>query len=117
MWKNERIDNNLNPVWKRSRIPMMNLCNFDIDRPLKVDIWDYESSGRHQAMGSFQSSARGLLESRGTAFDVIEADKKAKSKSYVNSGTFIALNSFIERHPSFADVRLILMYILNRPLI
>ncbi len=33
----------------------------------------------------------------------IEADKKAKSKSYVNSGTFKASGCFIEEHPSLTD--------------
>ena len=32
-----------------------------------------------------------------------EADKKAKSRSYINSGTFKATNCFIEEHPSLSD--------------
>ena len=74
IWESNKIDNNQNPVWPVARIPMMNLCNGDVDRPLKVEIWDHESSGRHQFMGCFETSARGLLESGGSPFNVMEGE-------------------------------------------
>lgn len=51
VWKNEKVDSNLNPSWAPARIPMTTLCNGDIDRPLKIEIWDFEKSGRHNFMG------------------------------------------------------------------
>jgi hypothetical protein len=45
VWKNEPVMNNLNPKFPASRIKMMPLCNGDIDRPLRVALWDYESDG------------------------------------------------------------------------
>ena len=104
VWQNERIDNNLNPVWPVSRIPMTALCNGDMDRPIKIEIWDHESSGRHQYMGCIETTVRGLVDSRGAPFNVIEADKKAKKASYVNSGTFMAANVHIEHYPTLAEV-------------
>ena len=66
----------------------MKLCNGDIDRPLRVEIFDFEKSGAHKSMGIVETSVRGLLDSRSAQINVIEADKKLKSRSYVNSGTF-----------------------------
>jgi hypothetical protein len=102
-WKNDKIDNNLSPSWPQARIPMVSLCNNDLDRPLRIEIFDWESSGRHQPMGRIETSVRGLLDSRGGPINVIELDKKAKSKSYVNSGTFQAVGAMIEKHPSMTD--------------
>ena len=105
-WKNERIDNNLNPVWPVSRINMVQLCNGDIDRPLRIDIWDWESSGRHQYMGQCETSVRSLMDSRGAAMNVIEPEKQKKSKSYVNSGTLTASNCVVEAHPTLSEVQI-----------
>jgi len=102
-YKNDKIDNNLSPIWPQARISMVSLCNNDIDRPLRIEIFDWESSGRHKSMGIVDTSVRALIASHSTPLNVIEADKKAKSKSYVNSGTLQANNAIIEKHPSLTD--------------
>lgn len=102
-WRNDHITNTLNPAWPTARIPIMALCNGDIDRPLRIAIMDWDSSGTHHPMGVVDTSVRGLLSSAGSAFNVIEADKKAKSATYVNSGTLSAQGCVIESHASMAD--------------
>ena len=51
VWKNEKVDNSLNPSWAPARIPMMQICNGDIERPLRIEVFDFEKSGHHQSMG------------------------------------------------------------------
>jgi hypothetical protein len=51
VWQNEKISNNLNPIWPLARISLSTLCNGDLDRPLKIEIWDHERSGKHHFMG------------------------------------------------------------------
>jgi hypothetical protein len=51
VWKNQKVDNNLNPAWAPARIPMTQLCNGDIERPLRIEIFDFEKSGHHHPMG------------------------------------------------------------------
>jgi hypothetical protein len=109
VWKNEPVMNNLSPVFPHARIPIMTLCNGDIDRPLIIEFMDWEKSGNHQPMGSVRTSVKGLLDSGGKPFDVIEEKKKGTmigtvfKKPYVNSGQFFATNCNIEVHPTFAD--------------
>lgn len=103
VWKNQHIDNNLNPIWPETKIPMALLCNADIDRTIKIEIFDYEKSGKHVFMGVVETNARMLLQAKGQPFPVIEPDQKAKKKSYVNSGVLIARNPSIERNATFAD--------------
>jgi Ca2+-dependent lipid-binding protein len=103
-WKNDKIDNNLNPVWPVARIPLVTLCNGDIDRPLRIEVWDHENSGKHQFMGQVNTSVRALIDSRGAGINIIEPEKQKKSKSYTNSGTLSVNNCHIELNPTMAQV-------------
>jgi len=99
-----RKDNDLNPKFMGLTIPLVSLCNGDIDRPVKLEVWDHEDSGKHQFMGQIETSVRGILSSNGQAMNVIEPDKKKKDpKGYVNSGTFAFQNVQIESRPAFTD--------------
>jgi hypothetical protein len=51
VWKSDKIDNSLSPVWPMVKIPMHSLCNGDVNRPLKLEIFDWDSNGKHQTMG------------------------------------------------------------------
>jgi hypothetical protein len=103
VWKSVRIDNNLNPKWAPVKLPMVSLCNGDVDRPLKIEIFDYEEHSKHQTMGVVETSVRGMISSNGAPFLVIEEEMKKKKRGYTNSGTLICSNCIIEQHPSFSD--------------
>ena len=102
-----RIDNNLNPRFNDISIPMVSLCNGDVDRPIRIEIWDHESSGKHQYMGTVETSVRAMMSNEGQPLNVIEAEKRAKKKDYVNSGTLTIQHPRIEPHPSFVDVSIV----------
>ena len=103
VWKNNRIDNSLSPKWGEAKIPMATLCNGDLDRPLIIEIWDWDSNGKHQSMGQVKTSPRALLTNNGAAMPVIEAAKAAKDKKYVCSGHLAAANTRIEHYPTFTE--------------
>lgn len=102
VWKSSTIDNSLNPKWNPTKIAMSTLCNGDLDRPLKIDILDWEKNGKHNYMGTVETSCRQLLTSNGGGFNVIEPEKK-KKKGYVNSGTLVASNVIVEYNPTFTE--------------
>ncbi len=83
---------------------MVTLCNADIDRPLRITIWDWEKNNKQKFMGKVDTSVRGMIMSNGGNINVIEPDKQKKS-SYKNSGTLSAGACFIEQNPTFGDVR------------
>jgi len=103
VWHNDRINNNLNPCWAPARIPMTTLCNGDPERPLKIEIFDYEKSGKHHFMGQVETSVTGMVKGNGMAMFVLEPELAAKKKGYTNSGTLTATNVMVEAHPTFAD--------------
>lgn len=102
VWQSVRIDNSLNPKWAAVKISMSVLCNGDIDRPLKIQVFDWDKDGTHDSMGDVETSVRSMLQA-GSDMPVIEADKKTKKKGYTNSGTLTASNVMIEHHPTFAQ--------------
>ena len=80
------------------------LCNGDLDRPIKWEIFDCDSGGKNESMGFVQNSVRQFISNPGNPFNVIEPDKKAKDKKYVNSGTLSVLPTcYIEHNPTFAE--------------
>ena len=68
VYRSEHVDDNLNPIWKKARIPLQKLVNGNIDKQFRVAMYDWEANGAHQAMGYFDTSIRELLwRSKGNA--------------------------------------------------
>lgn len=93
--------------WLRvQKVPMSLLCNGDVDRPLRIEVLDFDKGGKHLPMGQVDTSVRELLESKGAPLSVIEPAKQAKKgDKYMNSGSLHASNCRIEENPTFTDVR------------
>lgn len=105
MWTSTRIDNSLNPIWSATKILLSALCNGDIYRPLKINIYDWNKNGKHEPMGEVMTSVDNMLTNNEAAMPVIEPDQiLKKKKGYVNSGFLVAKNVSIEKRPTFTDV-------------
>uniref|UniRef100_A0A4W6G5F6 Copine-3 n=1 Tax=Lates calcarifer TaxID=8187 RepID=A0A4W6G5F6_LATCA len=85
--RTEVVKNNLNPSWRPFRIPLQSLCGGDMDKPIKVECYDYDNDGSHDLIGSFETTMTRLQEaSRTSPFECINSKKKQKKKGYKNSG-------------------------------
>ena len=51
VWKSNKIDNTLNPKWSYTKILLSTLCNNDLLRPIRIEVFDFHSSGNHISMG------------------------------------------------------------------
>jgi hypothetical protein len=47
------VKNNLNPEWNNIVIELATLCDADLDRPILVSVFDFESSGKHVPIETF----------------------------------------------------------------
>ncbi|XP_077983033.1 copine-8-like [Glandiceps talaboti] len=104
--KTEVIMKTLNPIWKSFKLSARALCNGDLDRTIKVECYDWNSSGSsHDYIGEFQTNARELAKGPGYSnhYELINPKKKAKKKSYKNSGTIEVLQCDVEQVHSFLD--------------
>ena len=59
--KSDVIENNLNPVWKPLRVPLQRLCNGDVNRPLKLEVLDYDKDDKFEEIGHLTVTAAELL--------------------------------------------------------
>ncbi len=100
--KTEIIKNTLNPTWRPFPVLVRSLCNGDVERTIKVECFDWDSDGSHDLIGIFTTNMRQISTGRQT-YELINPKKKAKKKSYKNSGTIELTNCVIEKQNSFLD--------------
>jgi copine 1/2/3 len=60
VYRSNHLKNTLNPDWEAVVIDLSTLCGGDLDLPIKVDVYDHESSGKHKPMGSAEMSVKGM---------------------------------------------------------
>ncbi|XP_002732170.1 copine-8-like, partial [Saccoglossus kowalevskii] len=103
--KTEVIKNTLNPNWKPFSIMVRSLCNGDYDRTIKVECYDWNSSGSHEIIGEFTTSLRQLSQGPGAGnhYECVNKVKQKKKKSYKHSGMITLLSCSVEPQHSFLD--------------
>ncbi|XP_069509555.1 copine-2 isoform X1 [Ambystoma mexicanum] len=104
--RTEVIKYTLDPVWKPFTVPLVSLCDGDIDKVIKVLCYDYDNDGGHDFIGEFQTSVLKLCEAqdgRSVEVECINPKKQKKKRSYKNSGIIIVKSCRIARDYSFLD--------------
>eukprot|EP00794_Sanderia_malayensis_P019198 gene19198-21120_t len=101
--KTEVIKNNLNPSWNAFTLPVVNLCNGDYDRTIKVDCFDWDSDGSHDLIGEMFFTMNELKTNLSLSKELINQKKKKKKSHYKNSGSIEFNNVKIVMNPSFVD--------------
>ncbi|XP_035498030.2 copine-2 [Scophthalmus maximus] len=104
--RTEVIKNTLDPAWKPFTVPLISLCNGDVDRNIKVLCYDYDNDGGHDFIGEFQTTASKMSEAQNSVeveFDCINPKKQKKKKNYKNSGIIIVKSCKITRDYTFLD--------------
>uniref|UniRef100_A0A9J8BQX0 Copine-3 n=2 Tax=Cyprinus carpio TaxID=7962 RepID=A0A9J8BQX0_CYPCA len=104
--RTEVVKNNLNPCWKPFKIPLRSLCAGDMDKPIKVECYDYDNDGSHDLIGIFETNMKRLQEASRSApaeFECINSKKKQKKKNYKNSGVVSVKVCQITREYTFLD--------------
>ncbi|CAK9864602.1 unnamed protein product [Sphagnum jensenii] len=102
VYRTEVKKNNLNPTWKPIRINLQQLCNGDMDRPLKIECCNFNTNGSHDLIGVTQISLNGLLELMRTRLPqdlnrpVQNQNKQPGGKFYVESCVITPIDSFLD---------------------
>ncbi|KAJ7993442.1 hypothetical protein DPEC_G00272480 [Dallia pectoralis] len=87
--RTEVVTRNLNPTWKPFRIPLQSLCDGDMNKPIKVECYDYNNNGSPDLIGIFETNMNHMQEASRTSpaeFECMNSKMKQKKKSYKNSG-------------------------------
>lgn len=64
VYQSNVVRRDVQPVWNEATLDLEAICNGDLDRAMKVVIWDHRRSGKHKHMGEFETSVQGLLNAR-----------------------------------------------------
>ncbi|CAB9522457.1 Copine-6 [Seminavis robusta] len=80
----KHIDNSLNPVWEEMDLNVNKLCQGDRTAPILIAVYDWEKSGKHRSMGSFETNVKALMASvvpdgMGKKVDISKAYSLVKS--------------------------------------
>ncbi|CAF98783.1 unnamed protein product [Tetraodon nigroviridis] len=104
--RTEVVKNNLNPTWRPFRIPLQSLCGGDLDKPIKVECYDYDNDGSHDLIGIFETTMTRLKEASRSSpaeFECINSKKKQKKKGYKNSGVVSVKSCQVVKEYTFLD--------------
>lgn len=104
--RTEVVKYNLNPCWRPFKIPLRSLCAGDMEKPIKVECYDYDNDGSHDLIGIFETTMTRLQAASRSApaeFDCINSKKKQKKKNYKNSGVVSVKVCQITREYTFLD--------------
>ncbi|XP_065828403.1 copine-3-like [Oscarella lobularis] len=103
--RTEVVKNNLNPTWRPFTLPVQKLSGGNEDNKIKVNCFDYDNDGSHDFIGEFVTTVRELKEAakKQLSWDCINPKKKAKKKSYKNSGVIHLSRIEVEQLHTFLD--------------
>ncbi|XP_068811466.1 copine-2 isoform X2 [Struthio camelus] len=104
--RTEVIKYTLDPIWKPFTVPLVSLCDGDVEKLIKVMCYDYDSDGGHDFIGEFQASVARMCEAQDAfplELECINPKKQKKKKNYKNSGIIIVKSCKITRDFSFLD--------------
>ena len=101
VYETEHVNNNLNPQWNPIKMSMQQLCNGDRDRPLVIECFDYNGSGRHKLIGLVRVSANQLFELNEKRAPVIltrpgKHATKCRGKLFVDQYSVSPMFSFVD---------------------
>ncbi|XP_027794974.1 copine-2 isoform X2 [Marmota flaviventris] len=104
--RTEVIKYTLDPVWKPFTVPLVSLCDGDMEKPIQVMCYDYDNDGGHDFIGEFQTSVSQMCMARDGVpleLECINPKKQRKKKGYKNSGVIVLRSCKIHRDYSFLD--------------
>jgi len=61
VYRSEAIDNNLDPVWNSFSLSLHQICGGNKDLPLRIEVSDWEKSGKHKPMGYVETTLNALI--------------------------------------------------------
>lgn len=63
VYRSNALRGDLNPLWTGTTLDLEATCNGDLDRAMKLVVWDHRKSGKHRQMGEFETTMQGFIDS------------------------------------------------------
>lgn len=95
--KSDTIMNTLNPNFQPMTIDLSHLCGGDMDKQLKIEVYDWDKRSDDDLIGHFTTTTREIVDSK-KEFTILNPNKKNRS-----AGTFVFDRFELIRIPGFVD--------------
>ena len=106
--RSEYIERNLNPKWSPVEVSIDLLCQLDLDRPIRISVYDWEKSGKHQPMGHFETTVGDVLQAKASKrkgqWDLSKAFPSLSDKGEV-MGMIVVADAYTETPPIIKSKR------------
>ena len=79
VYRSNTVKGDLSPLWTEANLDYEAVCNSDIDRAMKVVVWDHRRSGKHKFMGECETTIRGFLEAGDLGLELVKDQKNVGS--------------------------------------
>jgi len=102
MYRSEFIKDNLDPLWNEMKCDLNVLSNDDTAFPIKIAVYDYESSGDHEFIGSVETSIEELISAKRFGNTGSSADNSASNflalqdKKGKDAGSIVVIGASIK---------------------
>ncbi|XP_023345926.1 copine-9 [Eurytemora carolleeae] len=106
VYRSEWIRNTANPDWKPVTLDAAKLCGGDWNRPLRIEVYNWDADGGHDFIGDCTTNLDELSEGEGfqiVQYDLVNKKKVEKKRGYVNSGQIVLKTVSIEQDSTFLD--------------
>jgi hypothetical protein len=93
VYRSNAVRGDLNPLWAGVSLDLEATCQSDLDRALKIIVWDHRRSGKHKIMGEFETTMQGLVDARiepgapDLGFNLVKHDKEVGVIHVVDAST------------------------------
>jgi hypothetical protein len=87
VYKSEVVDKEENPIWQPFTLGIDQLCQGNLDKLLRFEVWDHDFVKPHDMIGYACTTLR-RIEGSGHILDLI-IPRKENRKGYVNSGVLV----------------------------
>jgi hypothetical protein len=79
VYRSNTVKSDLSPLWTEANLDYEAVCNSDIDRAMKVVVWDHKRNGKHKHMGECETTIRGFLEAGDLGLELMKDNKTVGS--------------------------------------
>ncbi|KAL9657419.1 hypothetical protein ABK040_014406 [Willaertia magna] len=99
VYKSETIMSNLNPLWQPLRMPIAKLCNGDLQRALKIQVYDWDKYSDDDLIGEVETNTEFLLKPTYP----LKLINKARKPGKQNTGDLVVKGSKLLKNYSFLE--------------
>jgi hypothetical protein len=74
VFRSHTVNNNLSPIWGESAIELSVLCGGNMQQKSRLVVYDFDTSGKHETMGSYQFSVDDMVGVGAVTANALEVD-------------------------------------------